>query len=99
MKNANLVVGQIVTCQMGNPSDTYGFRRNVSVEVIGVQERCFANVYLFREVADHTFVGEALVPVEDSPVEDELYCTMAFKIGGYPFKTEEAAVKYMGFNL
>lgn len=105
------VVGDISTCQFGNPSDTdYDAETHEHVPVIvlaiDVCEVTKRPYYLVAKVDDREYVGRAsdVRARPNSGVEGELYCTNARMIGSKAQKwtgieTLEDAARSLGFTL
>ena len=92
-------IGQQVSCQMGNPSDSSGFRTGVPVTVLAMQEGLCGELYLFEEVANSDFIGVATVPTKyHTNITDQLYCTMARTVNDDQDVTRDYIFRSMGFK-
>lgn len=96
-KKTTFAIGDVVTVQLGNASDTYGYEASVQVEIVGIAKAIASTIYLVRKVDDHDFLAQA----SRSPrwCDQDLYSTMAFHIGhDDAFSTRAKAAAFMGFK-
>lgn len=90
-------VGQIVTAQLGNSSDSDGYEESVEMEVIAVNISGTGLNYLVRKVDDHDYlaVGDHIPHLCDK----DIYSTMAVRAGTDRGLSRERAANMLGFNI
>jgi hypothetical protein len=91
----SLNVGDMCNAQLGNPSDTSGYKDSTLVKVLAIQNGTY---YLFQEVGSN-LVGRAAVMYDRATdtYENKLYCTNARRVG--VFGDLEECSRSLGFNL
>ena len=95
MENTKIKIGSIVTVQMGNQSDAFGYRTGVECRVLDMEERGI-DCYLVEEVANPNYIGVAIVTPERyvGIINDVMYCTEACETDS---ETRSHVVKCFGF--
>lgn len=102
-------IGQIASCQLGNPGDTdWTEETHANVPVIVIdKQRCtvtYQMYYLVAKVDDREYVGRASDARGKDSIEGELYCTNARRFGSKAqtwtgILTFQAAAHSLGFTL
>lgn len=98
-----LNVGDVVTCQFGNSSDTSGYQEAAIVTIMVIQNQLCGKAYLVKE-NDRESLGLATLGQPHDDVESTLYCTNARRYGDLAqaftgIKTLEEAALSLGFRL